>query len=53
MPRFFHPLIMMLASATHRELVAEIQYLQSGIDFLRSKLPKRVTLTERERHNWE
>ncbi|HEX9707981.1 MAG TPA: hypothetical protein VGA24_10125, partial [Steroidobacteraceae bacterium] len=49
MARFFHPLLMILASATHRELVAQIQYLKAENEILRSKLPTRVVVTERER----
>ncbi len=49
MARFFHPLLLLLANATHKELVAQIQYLKAENQILRSKLPKRVTVTAPER----
>lgn len=49
MGRIFHPLLVILANATHRDLVAQIQYLKAENEILRSKLPDRVTVTERER----
>jgi len=49
MSRFFYPLIVLLANATHRELVAQIQYLKVENEELRTKLPKRITVTPAER----
>lgn len=40
---------MILANATHRELAAHIQYLKVENEILRSKLPKRITVTPAER----
>lgn len=49
MPRLFHPLLLILANATHRELAAQVQYLKTENQVLRSKLPKRVQVTPAER----
>ncbi len=49
MARFFHPLLRVLASATHRDLAAQVQYLKAENEVLRSKLPKRVTVTDAEK----
>jgi putative transposase len=42
-------LILMLASLTRSELARQIQYLKAENEILRAKLPKRVTVTPRER----
>ena len=47
--RFSHPLIIMLASLTRNELARNVQYLKAENEILRSKLPKRITVTPRER----
>ena len=47
--RFFHPLIIMLASMTRNELARNIQYLKAENEVLRGKLPKRITVTPSER----
>lgn len=49
MARFFHPLIMMLASLTRSELARQIWYLKAENEILRAKPPKRVTVTPAER----
>ncbi len=49
MARFFHPLILLLASLTKTELARQIQYLKAENEILRSKLPKRLTVTPAER----
>ncbi len=49
MPRFFHPLFHCFANARHRNMVAQVQYLRAENRVLRSKLPKRVTVTPPER----
>ena len=49
MPRLFHPLLKLLAHATHRELAAQVQYLKIENEILRSRLPRRVTVTPTER----
>lgn len=49
MLRFFHPLLKLLASATHQELLAQVQYLKTENEVLRSRLPRRVIVTRAER----
>ena len=49
MARFFHPLILMLASLGKSELARQVQYLKAENEILRAKLPKRVTVTLTER----
>lgn len=49
MARFFHPLVRILANATQREMVRQIEYLKTENEILRSKLPKRITVTPAER----
>lgn len=49
MARFFHPLIVMLASLTRSQLARQIQYLKAENEILRSKLGQRVTVTPAER----
>ena len=49
MSRFFQPLIIMLASMSRSELARQIQYLKAENEVLRSKLPKRITVTPSER----
>ncbi len=49
MPRFIQPLLLLLARLTDRQLAGVVQYLKAENEILRSKLPKRVTVTRRER----
>lgn len=49
MPRFIQPLLLLLARLTDRQLAGVVQYLKAENEVLRSKLPKRVTVTARER----
>ena len=49
MARFFHPLLRTLASASHRQLSTQIQYLKTENEILRAKLPKRISITPAER----
>jgi putative transposase len=49
MPRFFRPLLLLIARLTDRELAAVVQYLKAENDVLRSKLPKVVKVTPQER----
>ena len=44
-----HPLLMLIARATGRDLVLYIEYLKAENRILRSKLPKRVNVTPAER----
>lgn len=43
------PLLMILAHATHRELIGQIQYLRTENQVLRSKPPRRMMVTAQER----
>ena len=50
MPRFFHPLVALLASMTRSELGRQVQYLKAENQVLRAKLPKRITVTPCEQN---
>jgi putative transposase len=45
MARIFHPLLIMLAGSTKKELTRQVQYLKEENKILRSKLPRRITVT--------
>jgi predicted RNA-binding protein YlqC (UPF0109 family) len=49
MKRFIHPLLMLLARATDKELVKIVEYLRAENRILRSKLPKHIQVTPAER----
>jgi hypothetical protein len=49
MKRIIHPLLLLLAKATEKELALYIEYLKAENKILRSKLPKRVEVTEAEK----
>lgn len=49
MRKLCHSLLVLIATATDKELARHLQYLKVENQILRSKLPKRVSLTERER----
>jgi len=49
MSKIFHPLMYLLACATRQELARQVQYLKTENQILRSKLPKRITVTPDER----
>ncbi len=49
MARILHPLLLLVARATDKELVRMIEYLKTENRILRSKLPKRVSITTAER----
>jgi len=51
MAKIFHPLLMMLAGCTEKELARQVQYLKEENRILRSKLPKRITVTPEERRS--
>ena len=44
-----HPLLTLLASLTRQELAQQIRFLKAENEILRSKLPRRVILDDRER----
>ena len=49
MKRFVHPLLLLLARATEKELVQMVEYLKTENRILRSKLPKQIEVTPAER----
>ena len=49
MKRFVHPLLLLLARATEKELVQMVEYLKAENRILRHKLPKRIEVTPAER----
>jgi putative transposase len=49
MKRIIHPLLLLIARATEKDLVLYIEYLKAENRILRSKLPKRVAVTQAER----
>ena len=49
MKRFVHPLLLLLARATQKELVQMVEYLKAENRMLRSRLPKRIEATPAER----
>ena len=49
MKRFVHPLLLLLARATEKELVQIIEYLKAENRMLRNKLPKQIEVTPAER----
>ena len=49
MKKLIHPLLLLLAKATEKEATKYIEYLKAENKILRSKLPKRVEVTEAEK----
>jgi len=49
MTKMLHSFFLVLAQATHDELIRQIQYLKVENEILRSKLPKKITVTPAER----
>jgi putative transposase len=50
MKKPFQRLLISLASSTDRELARQVRYLKEENKVLRSKLPKRNTVTPEEKH---
>jgi putative transposase len=50
MTNVFQSLLLVIAGATQKELARQIKYLKVENETLRSKLPKRITITPKERH---
>ena len=48
-PRILHPLLLLVARATDKELVRQLEYLRAENRILRAKLPQRITVTPAER----
>jgi len=49
MARIFHPLILLIARASHAELAQMVDYLKTENRILRRKLPRRIDVTPTER----
>jgi putative transposase len=49
MPRFLQPLLLLLARVTDRQLAAAVQYLKVENEILRTRLPRRLTITTQEK----
>jgi putative transposase len=49
MKNIFQSLLLVIASATHKELARQVKYLKVENEVLRSKLAKRITVTAKER----
>ncbi len=49
MAAIIHPLLTLLASLTRQELARQVTYLKAENQILRSKLPKRIELSNQER----
>ncbi len=50
MKNLYHSLLLLIAGSTQKELASQIRYLKIENDILRSKLPKRVPVTDKERN---
>lgn len=50
MTNVFHSLLLVIAGATQRELARQIKFLKVENEILHSKLPKRITVTPKERN---
>jgi len=50
MKNLYHSLLLLIAGSTQKELASQIRYLKIENEILRSKLPKRVQVTEKERN---
>jgi len=50
MTNVFQSLLLVIAGATQKELARQVKYLKVENEILRSKLPKRITITPKEKH---
>ena len=50
MKNLYHRLLLIIAGSTQRELASQIRYLKIENEILRSKLPKRVPVTDKDRN---
>ena len=50
MKNLFQPLLLLIAGATQNELARQVRYLKVENEILRSKLPARITVTEKEKN---
>jgi hypothetical protein len=52
MAKLLHPLLMVVARATDRELARMVDYLKAENEILRARLPKRIVTTPRRGLGW-
>ena len=50
MTNVFQSLLLLIAGATQKELARQVKYLKVENEILRSKLPKRITITPKEKN---
>jgi len=50
MKNLYHSLLLLIAGSTQKELAAQLRYLKTENEILRSKLPKRVPVTAQEKN---
>jgi len=50
MKKLYHSLLLLIAGSTQKELASHIRYLKIENEVLRSKLPKRISVSEKERN---
>ena len=50
MTNLFQSLLLVIAGASQKELARQVKYLMVENEILRSKLPKRITVTAKERN---
>jgi hypothetical protein len=50
MTNVFQSLLLVIAGATQKELARQVKYLKVENEILRSKLPKRITVTPKEKN---
>ena len=50
MKNIYHRLLLVIAGSTQKELASQIRYVKIENETLRSKLPKRVPVTDKERN---
>jgi hypothetical protein len=50
MKNLYHRLLLLIAGSTQKELASQVRYLKIENEILRSKLPKRVPVTAKERN---
>ncbi|MDP6047210.1 MAG: hypothetical protein QGG25_16495 [Phycisphaerae bacterium] len=50
MKNIYHRLLLVIAGSTQKQLASQIRYLKIENKILRSKLPKRVPVTDKERN---
>lgn len=50
MKNIYHRLLLLIAGSTQKELARQVRYLKVENEILRSKLPKRVPLSEKEKN---